>query len=269
MNKGFFKLCAATVLWLASALAANADVMLNGDLTQEFNVTPGQTINGVLELSNSGRETAEVKIYQEDSAPDGGNRGHGRSNKSWIRLSSDRVVLPPNGRQKVAYTLQVPAGSSVGTFWSMVMLEPVSADSREAQAPQPSNDPDKFTVHIEQNVRYAVAILTHIGNGAANLVFANPKVEKNEKGQRVLGIDVQNTGNRHSRPVVTLEVFSANGQPVASLKGESMGLVPGGKKRFEVNLSSLKPGTYKSLLAAEDKNSGKSFGADVALTVQP
>jgi hypothetical protein len=68
---------------------------------------------------------------------------------------------------------------------------------------------------------------------------------------------------------MTLEVFSANGQAVASLKGESRGLFPGAKKRFVVDLSSLHPGTYKSLLAAEDKNSGKSFGADVALTVQP
>ena len=258
------------LVWLASAVNAHAAITLMGDLSHEYTVTGGQQISGTLEIGNTSKTTAEVKLYQEDNAPpNGANSGHGRSNRSWVRLSTDHITLPPNGRQKVAYTVSVPAGVAAGSQWSMINIEPIRADSREAQVPNNQGGDGTLTVMINQKVRYAVAIITHSGNGAANLSFTAPQIARNAEGKRMLDTTLRNSGNRFARPAVTLEVFDVNGNPVASLKGSSVGMLPGMVKPVSVDVSSLKPGTYKSLLAAEDKTSGKSFGVDVGLTIQP
>jgi len=55
---------------------------------------------------------------------------------------------------------------------------------------------------------------------------------------------------------------------VKTLSGEARGVYPAAKKRFTVPLAGLAPGNYKVLFVAEDKDSGRTFGADVNLTVK-
>ena len=255
---------------------AQAAVMLSGGLSHEYAVNPGSTVSGVLELKNTGNEPAEVKIYQEDVKvnADGSteyapsNSDYQRSNASWISLGTDRVMLAPGASQSVPYTLQVPSNDLSGSYWSMVMLEPVSSKSRESQLAAPETDKPSLTIH--QKVRYAVQILTNVGNqGTANLAFDPPKVEKDANGNRFFSVAIRNTGTRHSRPKVWLDVFNAQGDNIGKLAAETHGLYSGEREMFNINLDSLKAGTYKALLAAEDNNSGQVFGSDVNLTVQP
>lgn len=255
----------------------HAAVMLAGGLSHEYTVNPGGTVSGVLELRNTGNEPAEVKIYQEDIKikADGsteytpGTGSHARSNANWIALGTDRVMLDPGASQAIPYTMSVPTSNKLqGSYWSTLMLEPVSNKSRESQLAQAPDEKVSLTIH--QKVRYAVQVLTHVGNkGAANLTFAPPHVARNEQGQRVFSIDVTNTGTRHSRPNVWLEIFAANGASIGKFPSETKGLYAGEKEGFAMDLSSLQPGNYKALLAAEDNNSGQVFGTDINLTIQP
>ncbi|OQX04148.1 MAG: hypothetical protein BWK73_37155 [Thiothrix lacustris] len=261
---------AAAALWLSVMHApAQAAVMLSGGLTHEHNISAGQQINGVLTLQNTDNAPAEIKLYQEDSSPEGADAAHQRSNKAWINLSTERVILPPGGSQNVTYTLNVPSNATEGSYWSMIEIEPVAEQSAESQLAQQPQEKNAFSVSVQQKVRYAVAVLANLGNGSANLTFAAPKVDKNAEGKRVFAMDITNTGNRYTRPNVSLEVFDNQGSEIASLKGESRGLVPAANKNFEIDISSLKPGNYKALLSAEDSNTGQVFGSDVSLTVQP
>lgn len=255
---------------------AQAAVMLSGGLSHEYSVNPGSTISGVLELKNTGNEAAEVKIYQEDVKinADGsteytvGNGGHNRSNAQWIRIGVDRVILAPGESQSIPYTLQVPSGNLSGSYWSMLMLEPVSKKSRESQLAAPATDKPTLTIH--QKMRYAVQVLTNVGNQAkANLTFDAPKVEKNDNGARVLNFAIRNTGTRHSRPKVWLDVFNGSGESVGRFEAETHGLYNGERENFSISLDKLSPGSYKALLAAEDNNSGQVFGSDVNLTIKP
>lgn len=261
--KSIIKTLAIALLLIATQL--QAAVMLGGKgLSHEYNVTPGQQLSGTLELRNGGNQPAEVKIYQEDL-----QQGNARSNKSWVRLSSNRIILPPGAKQNVAYTISVPAGAGNGTYWSAIMLEPVSNKSRESEMNKAPVEKDKFVMHIETVTRYAVTVMTHIGSGASNLSFSAPKIETDETGQKVFGITVQNGGNRHSRPDISLEVFNAQGNPMKTLKGESQSIFPGTSKRLTIPLTGLAPGQYKALLAADDRNTGKTFGTDVNLNILP
>lgn len=255
---------------------AHAAVMLSGGLSHEYSVNPGSSVSGVLELKNTGNEPTEVKIYQEDVKvnADGsteyvhGNGSHKRSNANWINLSTDRIMLSPGASQSVPYTLQVPSSDLSGSYWSMVMLEPVSNKSRESQLAAPETEKPSLTIH--QKVRYAVQILTNVGNqGAANLAFDPPNVEKDANGNRFFNVAIRNTGTHHSRPEVWLDVFNAQGDNIGKLAAETHGLYSGEREMFNINLDSLKVGSYKALLAAKDNNSGQVFGSDINLTVQP
>jgi hypothetical protein len=274
MKHTFLK-CVALAIPCLFFNPAQAAVMLSGGLTHEYNVNPGSTVSGVLELKNTGNEAAEVKIYQEDVKVNAagsteytpGNGSHARSNANWINLGTDRVTLAPGASQSVPYTLQVPGGNLQGSYWSMLMLEPVSNSSRESQL-APQTEKPGLTIH--QKVRYAVQVLANVGNQAtANLKFEAPQVTKDGKGGRAFHVAIANTGNRHSRPKVWLDVFGADGSNAGKFSAETHGLYAGEREMFSINLSDLSPGNYKALLAAEDNNNGQMFGSDINLTIKP
>jgi hypothetical protein len=248
---------------------SEAAIILTGGLTHQHEVSGGQQITGVFDLRNNGRIATEIKLYQEDSAPNAGNRVHPRSNKAWIRLSADRLLLAPGASRKVSYTLRVPNGARQGTYWSLIHLEPVSKKSRESQAKQKPNDGKSFTVSVQKKIRYAVNIMTHIQGGRPNLTFSAPKIAKDKQGNKVFSMLVQNAGSRFSRPNISMEVFNSAGKPIKTLMADSRGLYPSAKRRYSVSLVSLAPGHYKALFVAEDNHSGKTFGADVKLEVKP
>jgi hypothetical protein len=248
---------------------SEAAVILTGGLTHQHEVAGGQQITGMFHLRNNGRAPAEIKLYQEDSAPRAGNKAHSRSNKAWIRLSTDRLLLAPGASRKITYTLHVPKDARQGTYWSLIHLEPVSKKSRESQVKKKPNDGKSFTVSVLKKIRYAVNIMAHIQGGRPNLVFSAPKIDNDPKGSKRFSMAIQNTGNRFSRPVISLEVFNSAGKAIRTLKGDSRGVYPSIKKRYTVKLTGLAPGQYKALFVAEDSHSGKTFGANVNLTVKP
>ncbi len=269
---------AATALLCLPWLPAQATVMLAGGLSHEYKLQPGGTMTGQLELRNTGKQPVEIKLYQEDVRirADGsteyvpGSGSHARSNAAWISLPTDRIVLAPGAKQPIAYTLQVPNQANLaGSYWSSLVLEPVSNRSPESQLKTPQS-PDKPDITIQQRVRYAVQVVTNIGNqGQANLTFSPPKISKTAKGQRQFQVDVRNTGNQFSRPKVWLDVFSPQGQEMGRFEADTHGLYAGERESFQLNIASLPPGQYKGLLAAEDNGSGQVFGSDINLNIQP
>ncbi|MGB0848769.1 MAG: hypothetical protein ACPGSM_18695, partial [Thiolinea sp.] len=123
---------------------------------------------------------------------------------------------------------------------------------------------------ISQKMRYAVRILTDIGNqGGANLTFEPPRIEKNTGGERWFSVDIRNHGNRFTRPNVWLDVFDQQGRKVGKFKAESHAMYAGEKENFRINIAGLRSGSYKGLLAAEDNRSGQVFGSDINLNIQP
>ena len=138
------------------------------------------------------------------------------------------------------------------------MLEPISQNSRESQL---AKAPDENSLTIHQKVRYAVQVITNIGNqSSANLKFETPHVSKGEQGERAFSVGITNTGTRHSRPKVWLDVYGADGNSIGKFNAETHGLYVGERENFSININDLKPGNYKALLAAEDNNNGQVFG---------
>ncbi|CRI63720.1 conserved hypothetical protein [Thiocapsa sp. KS1] len=249
-----------------------ASIVVESSLTHEKVTQPGESYDGEIIIKNTGVSSSEVKIFIADYTfeADGTNKIGDpgrlpRSNANWIRLSRDVVVVQPNTRERIDFEVKVPGGSAdkiTGTFWSMVVVEPITPAS-----PESSDPPADRTVTIGAAMRYGVQVITQIGNtGRYNLIFTNPRIIKND-GRRIFEIDVENDGERWLRPLVWLELYTKAGQPIGRLQSSAKRLFPGTSERFGIDLGDTPVGSYLGLVAA-DGTGDNLFGANVELEIE-
>jgi hypothetical protein len=187
-----------------------------------------------------------------------------RSNAKWVSLGRELVTVPAKGTERIDFEVRVPGGKGqalAGTYWSMIMVEPIAQGSQES-----ANPADK-AARVTQLLRYGVQVATSVGRpGPASLAFANPQLLK-EADRQLFTIDVANNGQRLLRPTLWLEVYSQKGKPVGKFQGAETRLYPGTSARFKMDLGRTAPGKYLGLVAA-DGTGNDLFGANVELDIQ-
>jgi hypothetical protein len=155
------------LLGFAFPWVAGAQITVQGDLAHELELLPGMTHSGSIVLRNGGTTPAEVKMYQTDYRSEV-PRQHfyedpgttPRSNAAWISISPMRFTVPAGESYTVSYVLEVPADSSLGgTFWSVLMIEPIPPESPESV----DAVPNETSVGIITLIRYGFKFVTHIG----------------------------------------------------------------------------------------------------------
>jgi len=249
-------------------------LIVSSGLTVEKVVLPGDKIVGVIALR--GEESDEtVRIYQTDYLfyADGRNEfgkpgSNPRSNASWISYSPNQITLPAGGRAEVTYQITVPNDKDLrGTYWSVIMVEEVPKGTLEV----PSAKKGEVAVGIRVVSRYAVQVVTHIGDtGTRALEFADKKLEMKD-GKTCLILDVKNTGERWLVPEVYVDLFGQSGQ-LGRYPGGKLRIFPGCSVRYRVDLGALKPGKYNALVIAdcgEDNVFGARYTLEVDNTAKP
>lgn len=149
-----------TLLFLANTLLGGVAV-LNG-LAHEFNVTPGSTYQGRIELQNASDQAQIVTLYQTNMSTlftgetfYTDSLENNRSNKKWIKLSNLNVTIESEEKRNIEFEIIVPKSDSLfGTYWSVIMVEP--RDPIHIQK-------DKSGYNIQSKVRYAIQIICNIG----------------------------------------------------------------------------------------------------------
>lgn len=266
----------AALLGAAVAGSAQAGVLVDGGMTQQKVVKPGERYRGTFVLRNTDAVPIEAKVFQTDYsfAADGSNTfgepgGSPRSNAKWVQLSRELVTIPANGMEQIDYEVAVPAGQGsalTGTYWSMVMVEPIGQTSQEA-ATQPALAPGEERAQIGQMMRYALQVVTHIGKtGTAALNFTNPQLLARD-GKQFFAIDVENTGERLLGPGLSLELYRETGQALGKFSAGGQRLYPGTAFRFQMDVSQVPKGKYLGLVVA-DGTGDNLFGANVELEIE-
>ena len=257
------------LLLLLDTAAGQAAVRVASELTDVRVSRAGGSYEGSIVLHNTGTAPGEVKLYQTDYGfrADGSNEygppgQSARSNADWIQLASNQLRLDPGEVMTVGYRVRVPNRRDLsGTYWSMVMIEPISPSSREAAEPLPER-----TVRLKQIVRFGLQVITEIGDrGKSDLAFANARLLEEADGRR-FAVDAENRGQRWIRAQLWLELYTADGAPVGKFDGPKKRLFPGTSARFDVNLGDTPPGKYIALVVA-DGGGDNLFGANVELEV--
>jgi hypothetical protein len=258
---------------LLSATASLADsVTVVGALTRQVTLPAGGRSEGQLVLQNASDKPRQAKVYQTDYlfSADGsstyGEPGSApRSNCSWITFTPRQLEIAPGQNGSVYYTIQAPQNAQIaGTYWSLLMVEPLTADSPEVAAPKEAG---KVKVGLRTVMRYAVQMVTNIGDtGQCTLKFADKQLVAQE-GKRLLQLDVENTGERWLTPAVWAEVHDAQGQSLGKFEARRIRIYPGCSARFAMDLSSLPAGQYNALVVA-DNGDEHVFGAQYKLDVK-
>lgn len=246
---------------------ASAQLVVSSETVQEETALPGERYDGRVRVLNSGSDPIEVEIYQTDylfqsdgktEYPEAGTLA--RSNASWIRVSPATAVIPAGEEVGFAYTVSVPTGELAGTYWSMLMVEPL------ADAASLARSEDGLSVRTV--VRFGVQVATHIREGAEHrLDIVGARVHADEEGRR-LSFSLVNEGTAAYRPVVAVELYDTAGAMVAAESVERGLVYPGTSALQEFDLSALPDGTYRALVVV-DTGAPDVFGAQFDLTLGP
>lgn len=256
---------------ILAPLASHAAVIVTGSLTHEFEVTPGGSYEGTIDVQNPGTEPQEVKVYQTDYSFSADGKvlygdpgGLPRSNAKWLTVSPRQVTIPPQQTVSVRFTVQVPNDATMkGTYWSVVMVEPVAASPESGDS-----GPKNTGMGISQVLRYAVQIVTHVGaSGSRQLTFSRIQLTA-ENDKKYLLVDTENTGERWLRGKMWVDLYDSTGAHVGKLEGGMQRMYPGTSVRFTVELVGIEQATYKALIVV-DCGGDDVFGANVNLVLKP
>ena len=122
---------AAVLLFSMLPLLSHAGIVVLNGLTHMYDVVPGETYRGTIEVQNTGKNAQPVKLSQHDYSFN--YQGEvfyekpgtlQRSNTGWIDISPSYVVLGPNEKAKLSFEIKVPQDTRMmGTYWSVIMVE--------------------------------------------------------------------------------------------------------------------------------------------------
>jgi len=268
------KLVICSVLFLLSFVHAGqtlAAFTVVGGLIRDSTVEPGERAEGIIHVRNSGKQDVEVKIFRADYlfTADGqtlyGNPGSTpRSNAEWVSLSPSRVNIPAGDMASVYYTIEVPEDSLLdGTYWSVVMIEPAV----DPVLPTIKEEEGKVTLGVQAVIRYAIQIVTNIGDsGERNIRFMKTTFV-GDNGQRLLQSDIENTGTRCLSPFVWAELYNEDGLYIGRFESERLRIYPNCSVRHRVDLTDVPVGAYKALLIV-DNGDEHVFGANYDLLIE-
>jgi len=253
---------------LGGVLPAQATIVVTGALTKELEVTPGETSQGTIEVFNPDHSPQDVRVYQTDySCYSDGRILYGepgtlpRSNARWTALGTSQVTIPPGETVPILFTVTVPNVRSLkGTYWSVIMVEPVL----EAATPLNTEDPSVPQIQLRQVFRYAVQVVTTLADtGRAELKFLGLRVETSPS-QTLLHADVENVGERWLRGTLRVEVYNTSGALVGKFDGGQKRILPGSSVRFSTNFPGLRRADYRALVVV-DCGGDDVFGTQVKL----
>ena len=260
---------------MLSSLTLHAKLLMQGGYSHEFTTVPGGSYKGSFKLKNMGKTPQEIKLYLEDYLFNAKGessfiaahlRKNTRSNSQWIKFSPSHITLAPHSERTINYTVRIPKYSLSGTYWSALIVEPISKHSLESS--QNANSDKKVHMKIEQVSRHAIQIVTQMGEtGKVNLQLKNPLMNKRDN-KRTFSLDAYNSGSRWIKPKVWLDIHDQKGNFIGKFEGQGARIYPNTSARFPIDISRLKTGKYKGLFVIDGGNNNDIMATDINLTIK-
>lgn len=256
-------------LWLLP-LQALASLTVDGNLIETFHLQPGQVFEGSLVIRNSGDQAEPGRAFITDYlfGASGWNRydppgSHPRSCGLWTQVSPSEFVVPPGGEVFLAYSIQVPADTTLlGSYWCAVIIEPGTSINPDTASDSAGETPD---VALRTVIRHSIQFALDVGNGGHKEVqIVGRSLEAGDQGLNLI-LDVENSGERSVNPLIWAEFFNSEGERVDRQEQQRGRLYPACSLRqiFPLNLVT---GTYEVLVIIDDGN-GEAWGAQYSLEI--
>lgn len=253
-------------VFFSSISVSNAGIVVLNGLTHENTGQPGESYRGTIQIQNTEGKGKSVRVYQKDywfsytgeSKHDEAGTTE-RSNAGWITFNSELMTLDSGQVATIDFEIQIPSEDSLrGTYWSVIMVEGITP---------PDTTKSAGGVKINTAIRYAVQIVTNIGNtGKSDLQFLNLELAK-ENEINVLNVAIENIGERLLKPKLSLELFDSEGNSAGIINSEARKTYPGTSIKSTLVLDGIKPGNYNAILVA-DCGDDSMFGTNLSLEIE-
>lgn len=266
INSAIKKLITLIFVLFFSTLFATANIVVLNGLTHENRAQPGETYRGSIQIQNTGKNNRSVRIYQRDYwFSFTGESKHdpagtmARSNAGWISYTPELLTLDSSEVATINFEVTIPENDSLrGTYWSVIMVEGITP---------PDTSQIESGVRINTAIRYAVQVISNIGNtGASDLQFLGLELAQQNE-DNVLHVAVENTGERILRPEMNLELFDDSGNTVGVIKSDPRKAFPGTSVMSTLVLEGIKPGNYNGVLVA-DCGEDRLYGTNITLEIE-
>ncbi len=265
------KLIIVSGLLLLTAVISHIDCFANisvvNGLIHQYKIEEGKSYLGFIEVQNSGDHAQSIRILKNDFLCNSEGQVfyeepglNDRSNANWIKLKTSEIVIGPKEKYRLVYQIDVPEPlSAPGSYWSVIIVEPVENITLEKKA---------NSLSVLTHIRYAVQIVcTSVKPAKAAVQFKTPVV-KMFQGKRYFIVDLEDTGELFHRTKITAEFYDAStGTSGGVYKSEMQSLFPFTSKRYMLDITAMKPGEYKGVLLANCEE-GNVFGLDLVLTIK-
>lgn len=270
-KKFFFQILFVLLLLFFLVPPAPAQIHVVGGLTRQMKLSPGEEAQGRIIVHNQSKENRLARAYLTDycSFADGtvsyGEPGKlPRSNARWVHIIPRELVISAGGHASFNFIVRVPENDTLrGTYWSMLMVEPVP---QEILTPPSVQRKNRSTLRIRTVTRTGIHITTHIGDtGLRAMRFTSKKIERSN-GKTLLSLEIENTGERQLGLTVWAELFDEKGLPIGRFDAGRRGIYPGSSARLRFPLTCVPPGKYRTVIIA-DNGDDHVFGARYNLEV--
>lgn len=243
----------------------NASIIITNGLTHTHKVKDGTTYKGIITIENTSETFQNVKLYQKDYRyksdgtsyydDEGTNK---RSNLKWIHLNTNQIKIEGKSKLNVAYEITVPAQTDPGSFWSVVMAEPVD-DIKPNE--------EKSGIQLKSVIRYAIQIITTNDKQAEALLTFHDITLTKQNERRLLEIAIENNGQLFHTIETSIEIFeSTSGSAKGVYRSSLLSLLPNNSKRFTIDISGVPPGKYNAAILASS-NEEHVFGINIELEI--
>lgn len=273
------------IIFMCAALAALtafpprqavADEMVRPDKSKiRLTVAPGQTASGFITVENPSAEPKAVRAYLEDWTylpPYDGSKefkpagSAERSATDWITFTPAELTLAPNSRERINYSVKVPADADAGRYAVLFLESAASAAGEEG-------------VGVNLSIRVAVLFFVEPeGMIKRALSVDGLTVTRSEGGILRIETPVTNTGNIDLTVGGSFDIMDAKGMVAARGTLNDVYTLPGNSARPAGSWSlPVQPGEYSLVItldigkALEEANAGRGpvIVKEAALRVGP
>jgi hypothetical protein len=235
-------------------------------------LNPGDTCQGVINISNPSDSTEHIRAYVTDYyfSADGttsykSSPASKRSNAQWIKLSPEVIHLEAGQEGQIRYSIRIPdTFREVGSFWSMIHLEPIAEGSL---IPKDKSKKEDISFQIRTLAGYGVQIITNVGNGGNCAVqLFNPRLEQKTEGY-IFTVDCKSVGSLLANVIPWVDIFDDSGNKIVTVAGNKRTIYPECSASLFFNLGQLEKGGYRALVIADCGND-QVFGGQYELEIR-
>ncbi|MEX2501752.1 MAG: hypothetical protein WD336_05200 [Trueperaceae bacterium] len=226
---------------------------MTSSLRHELQVSPSENRVVQLTLENTGDASATATIVQVDFLLD--DQGdlieqplHAlpTSNAAWLEVAS-QVEVPARSTIDVPVTLQVPRDAERGSYWSMLMVQPVGTTVEQERVEE------GVRTSVTVSFRFGVTLITHVGQPAEqNLLFRDPGLTHDEAtGTHTFSVTIDNPSHFLASTEAWLELYDAQGNMVSEVQAGSLRIYPGMRRRHTFDVGTLDEQAYQAVIIVD------------------